>query len=98
MLFAEPLSYVQSTTSGGHILSIVELQQIGAIAGQKILSTLDHKLRLQKLAKSSKQDLEALFLVVFSPILAVGYTAPTMNYPAFPSTQVLCVCSYAGHR
>lgn len=79
-------------------MSILELQQIGAIAGQKILSALDYKLRPQNLAKSSKQDLEALFLVVFGTILAVGYTAPTMNYPAFPSTQVLCFCSDAGHR
>lgn len=93
MLYAESLAYIQPVSSNKHFLTVLELQQIGAICGQEVLSILDSRLRPQALAKSSKPDLEVLFLVIVGTILAASYTTPAIEYPLFPTTKVLPICS-----
>jgi hypothetical protein len=79
MLYAESLAYIQPTTEDQHHFSIRELQQIGAITGHSFLKFLDDKLRPQSLKHCSKEDLQALFLLVVGTILAVGYTDPVVD-------------------
>ena len=51
------------------------------MAGQTWLRTLDKELKPQKLNTSSKEKLQALFLVLIGTVLAVGYTRPVIGYP-----------------
>ncbi|RFU34233.1 hypothetical protein B7463_g2186, partial [Scytalidium lignicola] len=76
MLHAQSLAYTQSTSQGTHFFSILELQQIGGMAGHNFLKVLDRSLRCQSLASYSKEHLHALFLLIVGTILAVGYTKP----------------------
>lgn len=76
MIYTESLAYTKSTSPYGHFLSIAELHQIGAVAGNAWLKALDEKLKLQYLSTCSKEQLHALFLLLIGTILAVGYTRP----------------------
>jgi hypothetical protein len=73
MLYAESLAYTQPTSNNKDHLSVPELQQIRDIAGHNILIFLDRKLKPESLWSCSKGDLEAVFLLVISTILAVSY-------------------------
>jgi hypothetical protein len=67
---------------------IMELQQIGAFAGHQFLIFLDKKLTPQSLATLSKEDLQALFLIIMGTILAIGYAQPMKEFPPFPPKEV----------
>jgi hypothetical protein len=88
MLYAQSLAYTQTPTSHPDYLSITQLEQIAAIAGHSLLLELDRKLTPDHLAKCSKHDLQALFLIAFGAILAVGYTSPPADSPLFPMQEV----------
>jgi hypothetical protein len=88
MLYAESLAYTQPTSDEKHQLSVPKLQQIGAIAGQNVLSFLDGKLKSDALRSSSKHALEAEFLLLVGTILAVGYSFPSTS-PSTISSRVM---------
>jgi hypothetical protein len=67
---------------------IMELQRIGAVAGHQFLMFLDKKLTPQSLATLSKEDLQALFLMIMGTILAIGYAQPVKEFPTFPPNEV----------
>ena len=79
MLFAKSLAYTQPTTAVKHYLSVLELQLIGAMAGHHFIKILDQKLKPQSLGAYSKDNLQALFLLVVGTILDVGYSEPIQN-------------------
>jgi hypothetical protein len=88
MLYAQSLAYTQQTSSDKHCLSIAELQQVAGLAGHNFLMVLDQKLRPNFLASCPKSGLQALFLLVFGTILAVGYVSPVKESPIFPEEYV----------
>jgi hypothetical protein len=85
MLYAESLAFTQPTSSEKHQLSVQELQQIGAIAGHNVLRFLDRRLKSDSLRSSSKNALEASFLLLVGTILAVGYSYPSRDTGLTPS-------------
>jgi hypothetical protein len=85
MLYAESLAYTQPTPGEKHHLSVSELQQIGAIAGHNVLIFLDRKLKSNSLRSSSKNALEATFLLPVGTILAVSYSYPNTSTATRPS-------------
>jgi len=80
MIYAESLAFTQYTSSWKHIFGIHDLHHFGAMAGQTWLRTLDRELKPQKLNTSSKEKLQALFLVLIGTILAVNYTRSVIEY------------------
>lgn len=80
MIYAITLAFTQPTSPHKHYLNVLELQQIGSMAGHNFLGVLEERLKPQSLkdylAKHSKDYLQALFLLVVGTILAVGYTEP----------------------
>jgi hypothetical protein len=89
MLYAQTLAYTQVHALGtGYLLSVTELQQIGALAGHSFLLELDRKLTPTHLASCSQASLQALFLMIFGTILAVGYASPPADSPLFPLEDV----------
>jgi hypothetical protein len=86
MMYAQTLAYHQSTSAGGQY--VLNMQQIGSMARHHWLAILDQKLIPQSLANGSKDDLQALFLLIIGIILAVGYTKPVCDFPLFPRDQV----------
>lgn len=92
MLYAQSLAYTQPTAPDKHQLSVLELQQIAAIAGHNCLNFLDARLNPQSLspssAHSSKDHYRVLFLLIIATILAVGYASPTATHPEFPREKV----------
>jgi hypothetical protein len=88
MLYAQSLAYTQQTSTDKHYLSIAELQQIAGLAGQSFLVDFDWMLRPEFLASCSKNRLQALLLVTFGTILAVGYASPVNDSPIFPEKHV----------
>jgi hypothetical protein len=82
------MMYSQSIRKDEHIISVRVLHQIGAMTGHDLLLELDRKLSPQELAVCSKEDLQALFLIVFGTILAIGYFPPATKFPPFPIDQV----------
>jgi hypothetical protein len=69
-------------------LGVMELQRIGAPAGHQFLIFLDKKLTPQSFATLSKEDLQALFLMIMGTILAIGYAQPMKEFPPFPPNEV----------
>jgi hypothetical protein len=67
---------------------IMVLQRIGAVAGHQFLIFLDKKLTPQSLATLSKEDLQALFLMIMGTILAIEYAQPMKEFPPFPPNEV----------
>ncbi len=88
MLYAQSLAYNQATEPDEEELGILELQHIGAVSGHAFLAELDQKLTPMALANSSHDSLQALFLLIFGTILAVGYSPPIDNSPIFPVEDV----------
>jgi hypothetical protein len=84
------LAYTQPTAAIKHPLSVAELQQIGAMAGQDFLRFLDQKLKTDSLKTcvKVKEEGQALFLLLFGTILAVGYTNPVVGNPNAHSGEV----------
>lgn len=86
MLYATSLAHIQQTLPDGNEFDVPDLLQIGSVAGHEFLKHLDEKLKPQKLAKCTGDDIRSLFLLAFGTILAVGYAndkAPN----ASPETQ-----------
>ncbi|KAE9363737.1 hypothetical protein N431DRAFT_356552 [Stipitochalara longipes BDJ] len=73
MLYAESLAYTQPTSDETHILSVPELQQNGAVASHNVLTFLDRKLRSELLKSSSKNSLEAAFVLLVGTLLAAPW-------------------------
>ena len=59
-----------------HPLSVLEWQQIGAMAGHGFLQFLGRKLKSDTLKIYTKAELQSVSLLLFGTILAVGYTRP----------------------
>lgn len=57
----------------------LELYQISDRAGQDFLKFLDRELKPDSLKTCSKGDFQALFLLLFGTILAVGYNRPMVK-------------------
>jgi hypothetical protein len=74
MIYGISLAYTQLTGADREHLHIRDLLQTGSIAGHSLLKALDEKLKPQSLKRCSRDGLQALFLLVFGTILAVGYT------------------------
>ncbi|PVH78541.1 hypothetical protein DL98DRAFT_516715 [Cadophora sp. DSE1049] len=77
MLYATSLAHIQRTIPENREFDVPELLQIGSVAGHEFLKHLDEKLKPQKLAKCTGDDIRALFLLAFGTILAVGYADDT---------------------
>jgi len=58
------------------------------MAGHGFLRNLDEKLKAQSLKDCSRDDLQALFLLVVGTILAVGYVEPMASDTAL--SNVVC--------
>jgi hypothetical protein len=93
MIYAISIAYTQQSSNHEYQLSIADLQKIGAVAGKRCLSFLDNTLAASSLARISKdrnakKTLQALFLLAFGTILAIGYAQPVAESPVFPGTEV----------
>jgi hypothetical protein len=88
MIYAISLAYTQPTSPDKHFLTISELYQVGSMAGHGFLRNLDEKLKAQSLKDCSRDDLQALFLLVVGTILAVGYVDPMASDTAL--SNVVC--------
>jgi len=53
-----------------------DLWSLRSFAGSQVLRGLDAALNINKLAKASHNELEAMFLALFGSVIAVGYTGP----------------------
>ncbi len=84
MIYTQSLAYTSYTFPNIRELPVLGLQQIGGITDCRSLT----KNSPQWLAECSKDDLQALFLLVIGTILAVGYTKPVTEFPLFPQNQV----------
>jgi hypothetical protein len=94
MIFAQSLAYTQPTAPDRHPLGVSELQQISALAGHDVLNFLDGKLKPDSLKACTKEGLQAVFLLIFGSILAVGYTEPVVdktdvNYNKVSSSMIV---------
>jgi hypothetical protein len=93
MIYAISLAYTQRGSDHEYQLSRADLQKIGAFAGKRCLKFLDNTLMASSLARifkdgSAKKTLQALFLLAFGIILAIGYAQPVTESPVFPGTEV----------
>ncbi|KAH8732539.1 hypothetical protein GQ44DRAFT_755041 [Phaeosphaeriaceae sp. PMI808] len=79
MIYAISLAYTQNSR---HLLSSLELHQIGATAGHNFLRVLDERLKPQSLKEYSVDHLRALFLMIFGTTLAVSYAEPVPEGPS----------------
>jgi hypothetical protein len=88
MVYAISLAHNQQNSIHGHQYTFAELQKIGSLAGESCLRFLEKKLTPQSLANLSRNELQALFLMVVGTILAVGYAQPVGEFPSFPLDDV----------
>jgi hypothetical protein len=88
MIYAISLARTQQNSIRNHQFTVAELQTIGSLAGERCLHFLEKKLTPQSLASLSKNELQALFLMVVGTILAIGYAQPVAESIPFPSNQV----------
>lgn len=88
MLYAISLAHTQQYSTQRHEYIVIELQTIGCLAGERCLRFLDKKLTPQSLGSLSRNELQALFLMVLGTVLAIGYAQPVAQSPPFPSPQV----------
>jgi hypothetical protein len=96
MIYAISLARTQKCSDTKYQLSTPDLQKIGALAGKRCLKYLDNTLTALSLAKifkdkDSKEKLQALFLLAFGTILAVGYAEPASESPVFTTNKVGCL-------
>jgi hypothetical protein len=87
------LAHTQQSSDHEYLLSVPDLQKIGALAGKRCLKFLDNTLTASSLAKifkerNAKEKLQALFLLAFGTILAIGYAKPVTESPVFPVHEV----------
>jgi hypothetical protein len=91
MVYAISLSYTQQTALDKHYLSVMELSQIGAMAGHSFLKFLDRRLTPEHLKNSSKSGLQCLFLLIVGTTLSVGYSRPIPVQPVrIPNHNYSC--------
>jgi hypothetical protein len=93
MIYAISLAHIQQNSDHEYQLSIADLQKIGAFAGKRCLKFLDNSLTVSSLVRifkdrNAKKTLQALFLLAFGTILAIGYAQPVTESPVFPGTEV----------
>jgi hypothetical protein len=93
MLYAISLAHTQQSSNHEYQLSLADLRKIGALAGKRCLRFLDNTLTASSLAKifkdrNAKKILQALFLLAFGTILAIGYAQPITESPVFPGNGV----------
>jgi hypothetical protein len=79
MVCTECLAYTQPLSGENQHLGVLELQQIGAVAGCHVLNFFDRKVCPEFLRASSKATLETVFLMLVGTILAIGYSRPNKN-------------------
>jgi hypothetical protein len=96
MIYAISLAHTQQNPDHEDQLSVLDLQKLGAFAGKRCLKFLDAVLNPSSLARIFKQRnvremLQALFLVAFGTILAVGYAQPVNESPMFPVQEISLV-------
>jgi len=93
MIYAISLAHTQQSSDHEYPLSVPDLQKIGALAGKRCLKFLDNTLTASSLTKifkerNAKEKLQALFLLAFGTILAIGYAKPVTESPVFPVHEV----------
>jgi len=88
MIFAILLAHFQTTTAWKRMYTALELQQIGFLAGERLLSFLEKRLTAQSLASLSRNELQVLFLMIVGTILAIRYAQPVTESPPFPPMEV----------
>jgi hypothetical protein len=86
MVYAQSLVHTQINAPEGHTLSMLELQQIAAIAGHR--KNIDIQTKPQILAqRRSREELLSLLLILIGTILAVGYTRPAEKFQPMASEE-----------
>jgi len=101
MIYAISLAHTQQSQNQnsnheygyGYQLSVLDLQKIGALAGKRCLRFLDDTFTATSLAKifkdgNAKGKIQALFLLAFGTVLAIGYAKPITESPVFPVHEV----------
>jgi hypothetical protein len=88
MVHAISLAHTLTTTAFKHMYTALELQRIGSLAGERLLSFLEKSLTAQSLGTLSKYELQVLFLMIVGTILAIGYAQPVIESPPFPPMEV----------
>jgi hypothetical protein len=93
MIYAISLARTQQCSDTKYQLSTPDLQKIGALAGKRCLKYFNNTLTASSLAKiikdrEFKKKLQALFLLAFGAILAIGYAEPASESPSFATDEV----------
>ncbi|PMD33109.1 hypothetical protein L207DRAFT_639814 [Hyaloscypha variabilis F] len=87
MIYAISLAHTQPKTGAKHMYTALELQGIGSLGGERLLSFLEKRLTAQSLGTLSKNELQVLFLMIVGTILAIGYAQPVTESPPFPPME-----------
>jgi hypothetical protein len=69
LIYTESLAYTQLMAPNKHPLSVLGLQQIGAMAGHEFLQFLDRKLKPDTLKICTKAELQSLCLLLLVQFL-----------------------------
>jgi len=88
MIYAISLAHIRTTTGMKHMYTALELQRIGSMAGERLLSFLEKRLTAQSLTSLSRSELQVLFLMIVGTILAIGHAQPVTESPPFPPMEV----------
>lgn len=88
LIYSTSLAHVYwSGLHHDHSLTLQDLHHVSYLAGCDLIDTLDIFLSPQSLAESYIQRIQALFLLVFGTILAIGYSSRLTDSPPFPNDR-----------